>query len=807
MSSLPSRAAVTLWLAGLLIAALVLALRGEMATDLGRFMPDPGAEAGLPLDVDGGPGARQLLLAIEGGDAARRAAASDGLADALRGDPAVAGVHNGRGDFDPEALEAILDLRYLLSPAVTPERFSREHLDSAFAERRDDLSSAVPAMPRELIPRDPTGELLELGERLRDPFGDATRGEHGVWTDPAGERALLVVRIAPAAEGLEEQTGLLQRVEQEFAALEDADLRLLQAGPPAIAVESRERIRAEVTAFSLAASLALAVLLLVVFRHPHPVWLAAIPLGSGILAGAAVVTLVFGHLHGIALAFGITVLGVALDYPLHLFAHAGRRAAARVAGELWPALVLGAGSTALVYALMAATSFPGMAQLGLFVLTGILVAAAVTRWVLPALLPRGARERGLPEPRLPLPSLRPRGRRAGLGLLLVAILAALAVLLSRDPFPWNDQLTALNPVPEEAIALDRELRDALGLPDVRHLVLIRGESADAVLQAAHALDEPLEALRDAGAITGFDHPAQILPDTATQRARQAALPERDTLAEHVERAVRDHGFQAEAFTPFLDDVERSRKMDPVTPDRLPDGPLRQALEPLLLAPGEHSAAGHERAWIGQVLLRGLSDAGAVSQGLDAGAPADGAEIGLVDLRATTEAMVADFRTAALTRLALAALAVTALLWLLTRDPGRSLRIVTAVAAGLLLTTASLLLLGIELTLFHLIALMLVIGLGLDYAVFLGRPGAMEPDEARRTRRSVTLCALSTGLVFALLALSSLPVLRALGLTVALGVVFSYVAALLLARPVNPSPTLEAPGPGPGLLRSRIKPSP
>jgi predicted exporter len=42
------------------------------------------------------------------------------------------------------------------------------------------------------------------------------------------------------------------------------------------------------------------------------------------------------------------------------------------------------------------------------------------------------------------------------------------------------------------------------------------------------------------------------------------------------------------------------------------------------------------------------------------------------------------------------------------------------------------------------------------------------------------------MVFALLALSSLPVLRALGLTVSIGVVSNFVLALLLTRPAAPA---------------------
>ncbi len=86
------------------------------------------------------------------------------------------------------------------------------------------------------------------------------------------------------------------------------------------------------------------------------------------------------------------------------------------------------------------------------------------------------------------------------------------------------------------------------------------------------------------------------------------------------------------------------------------------------------------------------------------------------------------------------------------------------------------------------ASMLLRQYGLDYALFFER-AAEDPAEQRRTLHAVIVCSLSTFLVFALLALSTLPVLRAIGITVAAGVVSNFVLALLLTRPV-PGPTTD-----------------
>jgi len=102
------------------------------------------------------------------------------------------------------------------------------------------------------------------------------------------------------------------------------------------------------------------------------------------------------------------------------------------------------------------------------------------------------------------------------------------------------------------------------------------------------------------------------------------------------------------------------------------------------------------------------------------------------------------------------------------------------ALSTLLILAVLRAVGVELNLFHLVSLILAAGLGLDYALFFDHAGD-DRGEQLRTLHAVIVCSLTTFMVFALLALSSIPVLRAIGATVALGVVFNFVLALLIVR--------------------------
>jgi len=108
------------------------------------------------------------------------------------------------------------------------------------------------------------------------------------------------------------------------------------------------------------------------------------------------------------------------------------------------------------------------------------------------------------------------------------------------------------------------------------------------------------------------------------------------------------------------------------------------------------------------------------------------------------------------------------------------RVATPILGALLLTLASLSLLGVKLTLFHLVSLLLMVGVSLDYALFFNREaGRME--DAARTFRSLVNCNITTLTTFGLLTFCQTPILRGIGSTVALGVLYAIGLAFLFGE--------------------------
>jgi predicted exporter len=756
------------WLALLALAGLWIGRNLELTGDLRRFMPSPQTpEQSLLIDELGeGPGSRLLLIAIGGGEPAVLAAQSDALRRALADDPNFVFVSNG----DDAGLDAIPErlrpYRYLLTPSFDDTALDTGTLADALASRVQDLGSPASSMIEPLLPSDPTLETLALAESWQPAHLPQRR--HGVWFDRAGGQALLVAQTRAAGFDPTGQHTAVQALRDAFARVRAGSTTTLElSGPGAISVEIGGRTQREASLIGTADSLVFIALLWLAYRSWRAPLRGGLPRARGGLAGLGAVALVSDGVHGITIAFGFTLIGVAQDYPIHLFSHQrpGLSPWAN-ARALWRTLGTGVASTCIAYLTFFVAGVDGLRQLAVFTIVGLGTAALATRFVLPALIdPDGAG--AFPDVAQSKRLARAwdwiaRWPRLGVGPGGALAVVALAIAaFAPGPF-WQNDLGKLTPVPADALALDARLRDELGAPDVRYVIVLQGADAEAVLQASERLRPALENARDRGALAGFDLAARYLPSAATQRARQARLPGSDALSE----AVAASPFQPDAFAPFLDDVERARTAAPLTARDLAGTPLATTVDGLLLQRDGHATA--------LVSLGGIADVTAVERI----AHRHGAR--LIDLKQASESLVAEYRERVLWALALASVLLALTVWASLRSPARVLRVLAPMALTTLLILAVLRGLGIELNLFHLVALILAAGLGLDYALFFDHAGDAR-DEQLRALHAIGVCSVITFVVFSLLALSTIPVLRAIGSTVALGVLCNFVLALLIVR--------------------------
>lgn len=605
------------------------------------------------------------------------------------------------------------------------------------------LATAEALAFQEMIPDDPLLLLPGAVARLRDGLALA---------QPAGTGApatLVWARLAapPLSEAGQGPAFAAIGRAAALARLEHPGLAVAFTGVNRFAAASRARIEREVTWLNLLSLTAVLTVAFAFIRSVHrglhlvPVVLLAM-LGAWVAA-----TLVFARLHIMVFVVGSLLAGVAIDYGFYLFmqppARPGEDYWAKVRRLARP-LLASCLTTVTGFALLLFSDLPFIRQLGVFVgagLVGALGAAVVYFSTVrdPFLEARGFRGG----------AGGPAGARRGLRRLLwvawIATLPGLALL------QWKDDIRDLQvPLPE--IAREHARISALfGGPADRTVYLTHGAS----VMDARASVEKLDAwLRTAGGgRTRTIGLATIVPTAGVHAAARRFGREHPEFAEQLRAALAAEGFEAGAFGSFFEAFAgRAAGGDPAT--------ALAALQARLTGPvGLLLHAGRPLSWF--VTL--------ASAAPEAAPPPETHTVNADQLQSLNR-IFARYRQSALW-LSLAGLALVGAGVLLTygwRDGARIFAIPCGACLGLFGVFGWL---GHPLNLFHLLGAFLGVCLTHNYSIFTATSAYRhEPPPV-----SVQLSALTTAASFGVLALSGIPVVRALGSTVALMVIMALLA--------------------------------
>ena len=734
-----------------LLSVLALAALLGVVVSLIDIRSDAGAVLGTdalaPASLETRDG-RSVTIAIFSPDKSRRNSAARDIAALLEGDETVAAVRLGPEPLSADLLDWIWDRRFRLVPPQ-PDDLTVENLSKRLAAARAELGSASGMVLGDRMLRDPTGSFAKFVDRVESTAGGLPQHD-GVWQSRDDAAALMFFTLADRPF----DPGVTAQLSERLRALADArsvDIELL--GPRVIAARvSAQTTSAASFAVFLAGGLLLAwlVLMLRSFRRVACVFL---PLAIGLASATLAVQLSFGSVHVIALGFGGALTGLALDYPLHLLSHGQERR--HTTRRL---ILIGAATTSAGFLALLGSGLVALMQVGLFVAVGLVVAAVVSRMTI------SASGDALPAPPLERLIWRLPGKSwVETGLLIIGI----AVVATTAP---TEQKALFQPDDNVRQTISR-FAPLLPLPSGRYTLVVQGESLDALLSREAAVQPALDAAIRIGALERYSMSAQFL--AAATPDRLAVLPGPDLFAQRAADALRRIGMSLEFAATQAEEYEVALNASLLT---TPDIASRDELA-ALFGRLEQTRDG----WRENVHLFGLSEPDAVLRlvqdakipGVTARDITVGIEAGLVELRHRVTQWLGVG----------AALALAVLAFGLAGDWRRALTIARTTAAAVSVTAAGLILAGGTLGVFQIVALTLVVGIGIDYGLFLARQDG-EPAE-RAHCRSVALCAGSTLIAFVVMALAQIRILQEVGIAVSLGVVIMVV--LNLAHSRHPGP--------------------
>lgn len=752
----------TLW--GILLAALAvfallrLASGPALETDLLAMLPrsarNPMADravAALTHTVQD-----RVVLLVRGQDAETGAAAARDLAQELQRSGAFRSVQCDLPPVDTaEPVRFYTPCRTRLAPPDLPPGITGRDLGPLVQARL--ASPGMGALPPA---QDPFGALNAFLGRL--PLQSAgVELRDGLLCVPSPEGLHILVSAEPQGSPFDPavQDRVLRAVESaERAAAAKGPLEVLRTGSVFYAADARRSMERDVNLISALSVVAIFGLTFLLFRSPRHLLLGLASAASGLVVGTAVCLALFGRLHLLTLVCGTTVLGVSVDYSFLYFAHH------LDAGPAWdpladlrrilPALVLALATTLLGYAALLAAPFPGLRQIAVFSMTGLGGAFGTVVCLVPLGLRRPATARPAMLARLDRVLAIARSM-ATPRTLVAALLAAVALLGGALALARTDD--DVHGLIQASASLRRDETRIQGLLKIASggaFILVEGSGEAQVLQREEALMDrlPVGRLETAMALSSF------VPSPARQEANLAA---NRRLAPLLLQGLTGAGFRPESARRALGDLNAP----PLTLDAFLGTTFAIPCRALRLAPTASI-----------VLPLGGADAEDLHRAC-AGLPG----VTVVDKAGEVSEMLARYRRLATIALVAATLLVGLLLS--TRHGlawGFRLLVppLTGMAAGLFLTSA----LGFPVTLFTLLALILALGFGVDYAIFI-REGGRRP---RADLLGVCLASYATLVSFGLLALSTTPALRSFGLVLATAVLVSAFLSIL-ALPTRETP--------------------
>ncbi|MCS6175618.1 MMPL family transporter [Shewanella baltica] len=747
--------------------------------------------------------ADQVYIALVAKDETTAIAAAKLLMQKLEADLVARGKQGALTDIR----SADMQLGEALGQFYFPHRFKLLTEPQAKALANQDIGSLIEAATAQLynafsyansnlLAQDPL--LLFPANLLALAPSSKVRASHGILLANQGDNVAAVVMAKgresafnPNAQ-LAQMTALTQgldAVKQSYP-----DITVLKAGALFHALAATQTAKSEISILGLASLLGVIALVWLAFRSVMPLLLAIVTISSGLLLAVTFTLSVFGELHLLTLVFGTSLIGIAIDYSFHFYcerlSNTERSAKATVA-YIFPTVTLAFITSALAYVGIGLAPFPGMQQVAIFCAAGLLGAYLTLILAYPLLagsrLPEGSRPLALAGTYLACLTQLSKRFTTPLGMGMFALVILVWCLVGVTKLTVDDDIRHLQQSPASVTEPENQLRQLLSGGTDNQFLLVRAPNEEALLQQLERVSPMLDTAITNQELGNYVSLSRYLP---SHRKQDTAYHLQDEIYQtQIDTVLTSLGLD-ENLKPELQAAYLAAQTEYITPAAFFTLGAGKQLAPLWLAPNEANSPVSNGA---------LNDDGAsaehgaehgADQGADYGAIvllggiqqidalkarfAHDESVQLIDKVADISAVMGHYRLLTLKLLALA-LGIALLLFSLNFGFKKAAVVVAVPALAALLTLATLGLTGSPLSLFHALALILVFGIGIDYSLFF----ASAHNHGKAVMMAVFMSACSTLLAFGLLAFSQTQAIHYFGLTLSLGIGFTFLLSPLI----------------------------
>ncbi|MCG9729539.1 transporter permease [Shewanella sp. Isolate13] len=542
---------------------------------------------------------------------------------------------------------------------------------------------------------------------------------------------------------------------------QDSNIEIAKAGALFHAIAATDNAKKEVSTIGVISLLGVIALVWFAFRSFMPLTIALVTVSSSFLFAVVATTAVFGELHLLTLVFGTSLIGISIDYCFHYYCERLNHpsySSDRVIQQIFIAISLALLTSVIAYSAIGLAPFPGMQQVAIFCASGLAGAYLTLLLAYPILAARPVRDASR--------ALDYASRYQGFMLnlmptgltkrLLLAIGTCIFITIGFTQIEANDDIRQLQHTPTDIQAEEDELRTLLSGGTDNQFLLVSGDSEQQVTNELAQLEPLLKQAEQDNLIGNHLSLSRFLPSQSEQQDHyqlQGLI-----YLEHLDEILASLGLDPSIKSALVEQYQAAKE-DFITADSLLNHAAGASLKPLWLSPPEG-----ETGYGAIVLLGGITQLETLAQRFEA-LP----HVQLVDKVGDISTVMGHYRQLTLGLLALALL-IAGIIFTFRFGLRLAAVVVAVPALSALLTLACLGVSHNPLTLFHALALILVFGIGIDYSLFF----AESKQQTRGVMMAVFMSAMSTLLAFGLLAFSQTPAINAFGLTLLLGIDFTFL---------------------------------
>ncbi len=511
------------------LLALAVVLNVNFKTDISAFIiaGDNAEEILLASEMQSGALSRRYLLSVGAEDKTKVSKEFiDNFEEQLKKIDGVQDVWSPGKQGDVAQVMHTLYSQYgsslysLSSEQTLDQLFSPNGLEQQAKLLKKSLLSPQGAMVKKIASQDPLLLTLKGFKGLSGQMQQVTSQE--------SKYRNLILETAAAGLDVLEQSRIQEAIKTVFSNLKQStnqqqSYQLDMTGVAVFAVATQSLIQGDIVKVSALSTIALLLLFLLLFRSFSVMFQVFTLLIIVILTSILSTQLIFGYVHGMTIAIGSTLVGICIDYPIHAVAHAQavkNEDRISVITKIWPSMLLGGITTMIGYVALGISGYPGFQQVAVYAASGIIVSLALTRYILPYLVTKNKHH----QLKVPLVAtwalFSQRFRPWLIGLLLILVAVSLFGLKSLH---WLNDMQELTPELNYLKQNDKEIRARMTSIEPGRFVMVTGENIEAALQKTEEVYPVLEQLKQNGDLAGYFGLYPWLLSSQKQKLNQTLL--------------------------------------------------------------------------------------------------------------------------------------------------------------------------------------------------------------------------------------------------------------------------------------------